>query len=56
MSFHARFVEHSTAILKKKKDYLKKVIFANRKILLLARIYFRELASSKYFAEINFRE
>ena len=35
---------------------LKEVIFANRKILHLARIYFRELASLKHFAGINFAE
>ena len=35
---------------------LKEVIFANRKILHLVRIYFHDLASSKYFAGVNFRE
>ena len=35
---------------------LKEVIFANRKMSLLARIHFCELASLKYFAGINFRE
>ena len=35
---------------------LKEVIFSNRKILHLVIICFHELASSKYFAGINFRE
>lgn len=33
---------------------LEEVNFANRKILRLARHFFRELASSKYFTETNF--
>ena len=33
---------------------LKEVNFANRKILRLARLFFRELASSKCFTETNF--
>ena len=35
---------------------LKEVVFADSKIFHLARIYFRKLASSKYFAGISFRE
>ena len=35
---------------------LKEVVFADSKIFHLARIYFRKLAASKYFAGISFRE
>ena len=35
---------------------LEEVNFENRKILRLARHFFRELASSKYFTETNFCE
>ena len=35
---------------------LKEVNFENRKTLRLGRHFFRELASSKYFTETNFRE
>ena len=35
---------------------LKEVIFENQNISHLARIYFRKLASLKYFAVSNFRE
>ena len=48
--------QYEEILKKKKKEDSRKLIFANQTILHLARIYFRESASSKYFVGINFRE